>query len=247
MANLIYSGASGTARSQTNIEKILVRYNLNTPMQFLAGGTVSMEEVIDSGERLSISFQNGSNGVEEIASSYQLLVLAHIEGLRNQNMVYINTIASEIPGMILVNYVEFVIPIFHGCRSFVAGDILSIEIKATYGTLTLHGIDNPYQSQAAKPYVYRMVTVLGSNTSVVASDAKIIYVKNDDNFQLQIMGNSQVQWGNKDFLAQLADDFVSNLTPYQKSSYIGIDITQFGNAQILAKFDNVDYFYYKQQ
>jgi len=138
MAKKILSGGTQTQYSQNNVKQLQIRYTPTTPLEYHGGQDVKISDVIDKDEKITISFQSSVNdGTQIIASQMSLLVLAHIQGLKSANMVFIATKETATAGKLKVEYIEFVIPVFWKCRKFASGDVLEVSVTLDKGTIEI--------------------------------------------------------------------------------------------------------------
>jgi len=248
MAKKILTGGTQTQYSQNNVKQLQCRYTPNTPYQYKAGNDIKISDIISDDEKITINFQSAlDGGTQVIASQMPLQTLAHIQGLKSANMVFMKTQATVTAGTNQVDYIEFVIPVFFQCRKFASGDVLEVSVTLEDGTIEIWSVDTPFVSPAAPAVLYRQKTVLPGDTAEIPK-MQMLYLPNKADFNLQIQGNSISQYDYIDFQSLFADDWVSNKTPYQLADTLGLDVTQLRTVQLVNTSEsNLRYYFIENQ
>jgi len=225
MAQLIYSGGSGSPTTQNSLEKIRIRYTPLTPFEFKAGTAVQISDVIAAGDKLTLNFQATKNGSTVICSLMPLAFLAHVDGLRQDTQAYMEIAATATAGTNKVEFVEFNVLVFRNCKRFDAGNTLNINITVEAANVKIWAVDSPFQSVDAAPYVYNSKTTLANNSETIPENIALLFLPatDDDAWQLQISGDAQSQWTLTNFFSMFGEDGVTNVTPYQKTNYVAIN------------------------
>lgn len=243
MATKIYSGGTGQATSQNSLEALRIRYTLATPLIAPAGTFVQLSELIPESDNITIQYKTTRTGNQSIGTLVPLLFLAHVMALKKDEvMVYINSSAGA--GEIKIDYVEFTLPVFRECKKFDSGNTLNLSLVLSAGaSVDIWTIDSPFQSVDAVPYIYQSKTVLANNTEDVPQ-VETLYLPNEsaDFWQLQIVGNTMVQWSNEDFFGVMPETFITPYTPYQQSNYLGLGLNGLGAVKLAAGSSNILYF-----
>jgi len=248
MANVICeSQASGTYRNQFNIQYMLATYMLDAPITLPTGEQLTIEEILNPSEKISVNFQSRKSGTIDIMSNFPLLALACLEGLKGGYMAYIYS--QTLLDATQINGIQFRIPIFDKtAKVFDDGDILETSFNLSFGVLTLKGIDNPFAQAAAKPNIFRAQTILANNTQNVGFKGLVMIPNDTTKLQaLQLVGTTSVQYQIDDIIAQLADEWVANLVPYQASDFLAVDMSPYRNVNMTAGNNDLTYYYVTQK
>lgn len=246
--NIISGQAVAEASSQTNCESLYVIYNLTTPYNHTIGEPLDLKNVVNEEEHITISYQSQGKGTEAVAQKVPLLFFACLEGIKRGNMAYVvgaaNPASEAAKTTMSISQIEFVIPVFKGGKRFQAGDSLDVSVFCNWGTVTIKNIDSPFAKKDSLPYYYRQRTVLANDDSDLEGVEKVFIPNNATKFDsLQLFGDSLVQFDLYDFYTHFSDEWVSNITPYRNSPYLGIDVSKFVDKKLKAGSSNLTYFF----
>jgi len=227
MAQEIYSGGSGSPTTTNSLEKLRIRYTPATPFEFKAGTNVKISDIIGAGDSISLNYKATTKGSLAIGSLVSLQFLAHVDGLREDTVAFMNVEATATAGTNKVTFIEFNVPVFRGCRKSVSGNTLNIDLVLESATVKIWVIDSPFQSEDAPAYFYNSKTVQPSNGETVPENIEFLYLpaSTDAAWQLQLSGDTQAIWTLSNFYGQFAEDWVGTLTPYQYSNFVGLKVT----------------------
>lgn len=252
MSKVIFSGqSSGTFNSANNCEYIELTYTRTTPLEVPVGQYVGIGDLIPESEILTIDFQSQKVGEKKIMSQFLLLILGSIDGLRGDHMAFVNgttqpAVADQAP-VIAYDTVTFRVKLFwDGGRIFESGDTLVFTLSCSAGTLTARNIQGANAVPNARPVEFSQKTVQAGNEEEVPQSVHTIFVPNDDDYfgQLQLKGTTQVRYDRNDLITQLADSWVSNVTPINVSNVLGMDLRPYTDRQIQAAAANDLVYYY---
>lgn len=246
MANLIYSGGSGSAFSASSCQKLYVKYKPASALMKV-GESLDLATVMPITEKIDITFQSQS-GTQQVCTNFPLLVLAHIEGLEAANIVYVQATPQvaendSVPKAI-IEYIEFTIPIFKVCRLFQAGDQLSFVFSLSGGTVEVSSVENPFQSNTEMAIEYQQMSI-NPNSSNTIEGIKKIYLPNNDKFVFNVTGNKSVVWKQADFWALFSDEFVSNYTPLKMANFLGLGLIELSSIKLTATTEALIYYFIK--